>query len=354
MEDAIEELVGAVSEEAVRRARRDAAAGRAGHHPQAGEGPHRRRSRRSPTITSRSSASILDKIKEIMPTDELDEVQRRCWQAADGARPSAPALPAYWTVEEDPRAAEGEELHPDQRRPERPEKDKPVQPGWPFQPAASRFPRRPARGFVDWLTAPENPLFARVAVNRLWQWHFGEGIAELAERLRHAGRDAEQPELLDWLASEFVAHNFSMKEMHRLIVTSDTYKLVSKAEPALLAANTKIDPRNTYLWHFRLQRLEAEPIWDSIHDAAGDLDLSVGGQSFELREAGSRRETADADRRSDSSPMHAANRRGVYMIRGYFQARDVMPNFLQAFDVDDGRAPCPCARRPSPRRRRCS
>ncbi len=73
-----------------------------------------------------------------------------------------------------------------------------------------------------------------------------------------------------------------MKWLHRLIVTSDTYQLSSKAEPAQISQNRAIDPRNTYLWHFRLQRLEAEPIWDSIHYASDDLDLAVGGKSFQL------------------------------------------------------------------------
>ena len=75
--------------------------------------------------------------------------------------------------------------------------------------------------------------------------------------------------MLDWLASEFVARKFSMKEMHRLMVTSDTYKLASEADPAVMSANLKADPQDTYLWHYRVQRLEAEPVWDSILTAAG-------------------------------------------------------------------------------------
>ena len=73
-----------------------------------------------------------------------------------------------------------------------------------------------------------------------------------------------------------------MKEMHRLIVTSDTYKLASEVDPARSAAEIAADPENAYLWHFRLRRLEAEPIWDAIFAAAGDLDLTVGGPSFDV------------------------------------------------------------------------
>jgi hypothetical protein len=141
--------------------------------------------------------------------------------------------------------------------------------------------------------------------------------------------------LLDYLAAEFVKRKFSMKEMHRLIVTSDTYKLASAVDPALAAA--KVDANNTYLWHFRLRRLEAEPIWDGIFTAAGDLDLAVGGASFDVSGSGGKRGGA----RALSPPTTRANRRAAYMIRGYSTSRDVVPNFLQAFDVDDGRAPCP-------------
>ena len=117
--------------------------------------------------------------------------------------------------------------------PDRPEPKHEVDPGWPFAPAGVEFREGRIEAFSDWLTAPENPLFARVAVNRLWQWHFGEGLHKTPERLRHAGRDARATRaLLDWLAAEFVARGFRMKEIHRLIVTSDAYKLASEVDPA--------------------------------------------------------------------------------------------------------------------------
>ena len=73
-----------------------------------------------------------------------------------------------------------------------------------------------------------------------------------------------------------------MKEIHRLIVTSDTYKLASEVDPSRSAAEIAADPENARLWHFRLRRLEAEPIWDAVFAAAGDLDLAVGGPSFDV------------------------------------------------------------------------
>jgi hypothetical protein len=152
------------------------------------------------------------------------------------------------------------------------------------------------------------------------------------------GGRPSNPKLLDYLASEFVAHNYSMKWLHRLIVTSSTYQLSSKAEPAQISHNTPIDARNTYLWHFRLQRMAAEPIWDSLHYAAADLDLAVGGRSFQL---------SDPDQKQriflpkDGTTDAHVNRRGAYMVRGYIPSTDVMNNFLTSFGVDDGRTPCP-------------
>jgi hypothetical protein len=191
--------------------------------------------------------------------------------------------------------------------------------------------------FVDWLTAPENPLFARVAVNRMWQWHFGEGLVKGGSDLGKLGGMPSNPALLDWLASEFVSQNFSMKQMHRLMVTSDAYRRDSAPSGEFVEGQKK-DPSDASLWHFRLQRLDAETIWDSMHAAAGDLDLKVGGPSFDTREGGGRnRRRSEAPRTNGSD----AKRRGAYLVRGYSSSRDVTSGFLQAFDVDDGRAPCP-------------
>ena len=106
-----------------------------------------------------------------------------------------------------------------------------------------------------------------------------------------AAASASQP-LLDWLAAEFVARGFSMKEMHRLIVTSDVYQLGQSGDAASAKTNLAVDPANRFLWHFRLQRLEAEPIWDSILAAAGNLDLTVGGPSFDIGRAAPRADAA--------------------------------------------------------------
>ena len=279
-----------------------------------------------------------DKLLEIMPAADrktYQDLQRRLNRASGGRRGSA--LPAFWTVEVDPKKELEKSYILTSGEPDRPEKDHEVQPGWPFAPQPIDFRDGRIEAFADWLTAPENPLFARVAVNRLWQWHFGEGLQKTPSDFGELGGTPANPRLLDWLASEFVRRNFSMKAMHRLIVTSETYKLSTEVDPARVTSDGAVDPDNTALWHFRLRRLEAEPIWDSILAAAGDLDLSVGGRSFDIRPLAAR--GVDFVARSPTDPR--INRRAAYMIRGYSTSRDVMPNFLQAFDVDDGRAPCP-------------
>ncbi|MCA9217680.1 MAG: DUF1553 domain-containing protein, partial [Planctomycetales bacterium] len=168
-------------------------------------------------------------------------------------------------------------------------------------------------------------------------WHFGQGLHKLPSDFGKFAADPSHPKLLDWLASEFVRQGFSMKAIHRLIVTSQTYQLASTVAPEFASSNRDADPTNTYLWQFPLQRLSAEPIWDSIFAAAECLDLTVGGPSFSV--GSTNRQRGRRSRREDESTE--SYRRAAYLTRGYSTNRDVMANFLQAFDVDDGRAPCP-------------
>ncbi len=282
-----------------------------------------------------------DKLTAAMPEDarrKYQELQRQLNAVSPpetGRRGSA--LPVFYSVEVDRLREQEKSYILTSGDPTRPEKNHEVKPGWPFGPADPDFRDGRVEAFTDWLTAPENPLFARVAVNRFWQWHFGEGLLKSTSDFGElGGKPSDQP-LLDWLASEFVRLGFDMKQMHRLIVTSAAYRRASESG-AEHAENQKIDPGDTALWHFRLQRLEAEPIWDAMHTAAGDLDLKVGGPSFDTREGNSGNR-----RRSEAVDPSVANtfRRGAYLVRGYSSNRDVMPNFLPVFDVDDGRAPCP-------------
>lgn len=268
-----------------------------------------------------------DKLTEAMPEDarkryrELQQ-QLNALNSATNGRPRN--LPVFHTVEID-RVREQEKSYVlTSGDPTRPEKNHEVAPGWPFASGEPDLREGRIEAFADWLTAPENPLFARVAVNRLWQWHFGEGLLRNPSDFGELGGAPSHPELLDWLASELVTRGYSLRQMHRLLVTSEAYRRSSEAGDDG-EENLRIDPGNQALWHFRLRRLEAEAVWDSIHSAAGDLDLQVGGTSFDPRDGG----------------KAATTRRGAYIVRGYSSSREVTPDFLQAFDVDDGRAPCP-------------
>ncbi len=246
-------------------------------------------------------------------------------------------LPAFWTVEVD-RGLELEKSYIlTSGDPERPEKNHPVEPGWPFYNGEKDFREGRVEAFSDWLTAKENPLFARVAVNRLWQWHFGEGLHKSPSDFGFFGGAPVSQPLLDWLAAEFIARDYSQKAMHKLIMTSNVYRLASAGDKEVMKKNLELDPLQRYLWSFRLQRLEAEPIWDSILTAAGNLDTSLGGTSFDIEARPQRGRPGMGEAMAEAK----TNRRGAYIVRGFSTSREVTPNFLQSFDVDDGRAPCP-------------
>jgi mono/diheme cytochrome c family protein len=283
-----------------------------------------------------------DKLNAVMPDDDrrkYQDLQRQLSEAGAGNGGRNGPLAAFWTIEVDGKKEGQKSYVLTSGDPERPELDHEVTPGWPFSPADIDFRDGRVETFSDWLTAPENPLLARVAVNRIWQWHFGEGLQKSVSDFGKLGGTPLHPRLLDWLASEFTAQKLSMKAMHRLIVTSDTYRLASKIDEPLGAANNQIDAANTYLWRFPLQRLDAESIWDSIFTASGSLDFAVGGPSFEIGSDGGRRR--GGSRRQEDRSEAQTTRRAAYLIRGFSTSRDVLPTFLQAFDVDDGRVPCP-------------
>ena len=164
-------------------------------------------------------------------------------------------LPEFWAVEEDSERLKEPSYILTNGEPTQPETDKPVTPGFPFEPQGIEFRDGRRETFTEWLVAPENPLFARVAVNRLWGWHFGKGLQPNPSDFGLLGGRPSHPELLDWLASEFVAKGFSMKAMNKLIVMSDTYRMSSVLEPAALAQDRAIDPGNKMLWQFPLLAL---------------------------------------------------------------------------------------------------
>ena len=189
------------------------------------------------------------------------------------------------------------------------------------------------RGFAEWVASAGNPLTARVMVNRIWQHHFGEGIVRTPNNFGRIGERPTHPELLDWLATEFVRTGWSVKAIHRLIMNSETYQMRSDDT----AAGVKIDSENRLLWRMPRRRLEGENIRDSILAVAGNLDRTVGGPAVHpyidpaLFQASSKRTWPG---KPDSDP--STWRRSVYV----FSKRSIPLPMLEVFDKPDTITSC--------------
>lgn len=185
-----------------------------------------------------------------------------------------------------------------------------------------------------WLTRPDHPLTARVMVNRLWQHHFGVGLAPTANDLGVQGDSVSHPELLDWLAVEFVQHGWSLKHLHRLMVTSAVYcqdSRVDAAEPAHARAQ-KFDPGNRLLWHARRQRLEGEALRDAQLAITGELNLRMFGPSARPKlPAGISKYAWTPDARAVDQ-----NRRSIYVLA----RRNMRFPLFDAFDLPDMHNSC--------------
>jgi hypothetical protein len=150
--------------------------------------------------------------------------------------------------------------------------------GWPavFGPTPKDVvAQHPRLALAQWLGSPQNPLTARVWVNRLWQYHFGRGLVATPGDFGTKGAPPTHPALLDWLAGEFIRSGWSTRHMHKLIVMSQTYRQSSHKS----AANAKLDPDNELLWYWKPRRLEAEVIRDALLAVSGELDRTLGGVS---------------------------------------------------------------------------
>ena len=147
-------------------------------------------------------------------------------------------------------------------------------PEWGLAVDAPEGQRR--RKLAEWLAGPENPLPARVLVNRVWGWHFGRGFVETPSDFGFNGGRPSHPELLDWLASEFTAQGGSLKKLHRLILLSSTYRQASRFDSRAAA----VDADNRLLWRFAPRRLEGEAVRDAMLAVSGELNRVVGGPSF--------------------------------------------------------------------------
>jgi hypothetical protein len=131
---------------------------------------------------------------------------------------------------------------------------------------------------ANWIASRGNPLPARVMVNRIWQYHFGVGLVDTPSDFGRNGGVPSHPELLDWLASEFIESGWSVKQLQKRILTSQAYRQSSQVQ----ADGLRVDANNRWLWRFSPRRLEAEAIRDSILAVSGQLDLRMGGPGFDL------------------------------------------------------------------------
>jgi hypothetical protein len=142
---------------------------------------------------------------------------------------------------------------------------------------AADAPEQPRRlALARWIASPDNPLTARVIVNRLWQHHFGVGLVDTPSDFGGNGSRPTHPELLDWLARQLVENGWSLKHIHRLILLSATYQQSSQPREECLAA----DAGSRLLWRYPPRRIEAEAIRDSILQITGNLDLARGGPGW--------------------------------------------------------------------------
>jgi len=195
---------------------------------------------------------------------------------------------------------------------------------------------KPRTHLANWLNDPEHPLVARVLVNRIWQGHFGKGIVATPNDLGVNGSPPSHPELLDWLANEFIANGRRIKPLHRMIVLSSAYR---QGSLAIDPANTKkLDPENRLLSHYPRRRLSAEELRDSMLAVAGKLNLKVGGPSVMVPvEADLVNLLYDPTQWAVTADTREHDRRSVYMT----VKRNLQLPFGQVFDQPDGQISCP-------------
>jgi cytochrome c553 len=179
---------------------------------------------------------------------------------------------------------------------------------------------------ANWIASPAHPLTARVMANRIWAGHFGSGLVRTADNFGRLGERPSDPELLDYLADEFVKSGWSMKSLHRLIVNSAAYRMSSAGEPAYVPK----DPDNRLLSHFNRRRLEAEELRDALFATAGTLDRTPGGTLLTVPNR--QYVTSTGNRNYDG---YQSTRRAVYLP----VVRSAVYDVFQTFDFPDPSVP---------------
>ena len=178
-----------------------------------------------------------------------------------------------------------------------------------------------------WLTSNEHPLVWRSVVNRVWQYHFGRGIVNTPNDFGRMGSPPTHPELLDWLAAEFRERGQSLKQLHRLIVTSNVYRQSSQNNQAM----TMIDGSNQYLWRMNRRRMSAEEIRDSVLAVSGALDKRMGGPGFYLFKLEKTEHSPHYEYHKFDPADPASHRRSIYR----FIARSQPNPYMSTLDCAD-------------------
>jgi hypothetical protein len=213
--------------------------------------------------------------------------------------------------------------------------------GWAQDSAGESAPKPASRraALANWLTDSANPLVPRVIVNRLWQHHFGRGIVATPSDFGTRGEPPSHPELLDWLASELVAGGWKLKPMHRLMVTSSTYRTRSDFR---IAAQEADDPDNTTFYRMNRRRMEAESLRDAILTVSGRLNPQMGGPGVRVPIENELKELIFTEAEVvDLWPVNLDprefDRRSIYLLR----KRNVHYAMYAAFDAPDTQSSCP-------------
>lgn len=231
-----------------------------------------------PAVVSRQLAKFLKPEENKKYQDLKKEIRKLQAQKAPESQELALSVnhcipkpgPVHLLVRGNPHSP-GEKVEPTFPSPVSQEK-----PILPALPEGTKFSGR-RTVLANWIASSSNRLTARVFVNRLWQHHFGRGIVASSNDFGQFGDKPTHPELLDWLASEFVDNGWDIKAMHRKIVLSAAYRQSARPSPETLATAEKVDPANTLLWKFPMRRLSAEEVRDSMLQVSGNLDLQMGG-----------------------------------------------------------------------------
>ncbi len=257
--------------------------------------------------------AVADKLNPIPPMHVL--------KGGDPHRLGAEVQPAFLSVLSPNESSQAEEI-------------KPVQRG-EFKSMGRRL------ALARWLTQPDHPLTARVMMNRLWHYHFGRGIVATPNDFGRNGQQPTHPELLDWLATQFVSpedgRGWSLKRMHELMVLSSAYQQSSAVD----GAKAKVDPENRLLWRMNRLRLDAEAVRDSILAVAGSLTQLFGGPSIKAPLEPEVYDLIFTEHEADNLwPVHPDprqhTRRSLYLVR----KRNVRLPLLVAFDAPDLMSSC--------------